>query len=50
MDNRNIKLAHNLINNSIHLKEGDNLLVEVNGEDGLDLANEIINQAKKILH
>ncbi len=48
MDNRNIKLAHNVVNNSINLKEGDNLLVEVIGEDGLDLANEIINQAKKI--
>ncbi len=48
MDDRNIKLAHNLIHYSIDLKEGDNLLVEVNGEDGLELANEIINQAKEI--
>jgi hypothetical protein len=44
MDNRNKKLAHNLIYNSIFLNEGDNLLVEVIGEDGLELANEIIKQ------
>lgn len=48
MDDRNIKLAHNLITNSISLKEGDNLLIEVFGELGIELANEIINQAKEI--
>ncbi len=48
MDNRNEKLANNLIHNSISLEENDNLLVEVVGEDGLELANEIIKQAKKI--
>lgn len=48
MDNRNIKLAHNLIQNSISLSKDDNLLVEVIGEDGLELANEIIKQAKEI--
>lgn len=48
MDNRNIKLAHNLIHNSISLIKDDNLLVEVIGEDGLEFANEIIKQAKKI--
>lgn len=47
MDIRNEKLANNLINNSISLKEGDNLLVECIGEDGLELANVIIKQAKK---
>lgn len=47
MDIRNEKLAYNLINNSISLKEGDNLLVECIGEDGLELANVIIKQAKK---
>ena len=46
MDNRNEKLTHNLIYNSISLNE--NILVEVIGEDGLELANEIIKQAKKI--
>lgn len=48
MDIRNEKLAYNLINNSIFLKQEDNLLVEAIGEDGLDLANEIIKQTKKI--
>ena len=46
MDNRNEKLTHNLIYNSISLNENENILVEVIGEDGLDLANEIIKQAK----
>ncbi len=45
MDIRNEELAHNLINNSISLTEGDNLLVEAIGEDGLELANVIIKQA-----
>ena len=48
MDSRNKKLAMNIICNSISLKPGDNLLVEITGEDGLELANEIIKQAKKI--
>ena len=48
MDNRNEKLIHNLIYNSISLNENENILVEVIGEDGLELANEIIKQAKKI--
>lgn len=48
MDNRNEKLAHNLIYNSISLNENENILVEVIGEDGLELANEIIKQAKII--
>lgn len=38
MDNRNEKLAHNLIYNSISLNENENILVEVIGEDGLELA------------
>lgn len=48
MDNRNEKLTHNLIYNSISLNENENILVEVIGEDGLELANEIIKQAKII--
>ena len=48
MDSRNIKLAHNLIHNSISLKKDDNILVEISGEDGIELANEIIKQAKEI--
>ena len=46
MDNRNEELTHNLIYNSISLNENENILVEVIGEDGLELANEIIKQAK----
>lgn len=48
MDNRNEKLAHNLIYNSISLNGNENILVEVIGKDGLELANEIIKQAKII--
>ena len=48
MDNRNEKLTHNLIYNSISLNENENILIEVIGEDGLELANEIIKQAKII--
>lgn len=48
MDNRNEKLTHNLIYNSISLNGNENILVEVIGEDGLELANEIIKQAKII--
>ena len=35
MDERNVKLAQNLINNSISLKKGENLLVEVIGDEGI---------------
>lgn len=48
MENRNIKLAHNILTNSVFLKEGDNLLIEVFGEAGLDLCDEIIRQAEKV--
>ena len=48
MDNRNEKLAHNLIYNSISLRKNENVLVEVIGEDGLGLANEVVKQAKMI--
>ena len=48
MDKRNIKLAKNIISNSISLNKEENLLVELIGEDGLELANEIISQAKKM--
>ncbi len=48
MDIRNEKLARILINNSISLCKDNNLLVEVIGQDGLELANEITKQAKEI--
>lgn len=48
MDNRNIKLANNIIKNSINLKSKDNLLIDVIGKDGIELANEIFKQSKEI--
>lgn len=48
MNNRNEQLAHNIIVNSISLKKNDNLLIELIGKDGIELANEIIKQARKI--
>ena len=48
MENRNKTLAYNLIYNSISLKENENILVEVMGKNGIELANEIIKQAKII--
>ena len=48
MNNRDEKLAYNLIHNSISLSKNENILVEVIGEDGLALANEIIKQAGTI--
>ncbi len=47
-DDRINTLASNLLSHSINLKENDNLLVEVMGEDGVPLAKEIIKQAEKI--
>ena len=37
-DPRIEKLAHNLLTYSIDLKENDNLLIEVLGEEGMPLA------------
>ena len=48
MDSRNEKLAHNLIYNSISLEKNENILIEVIGDDGLELANEILKQSKII--
>lgn len=48
IDNRNKKLANNLIKNSVSLTEKDNLLIEVIGEDGLELGHEIEKQVKKM--
>ncbi len=48
MDKRNIKLAKNIIDNSISLNKEDNLLIEIMGEDGFALAYEIALQAKSL--
>lgn len=42
------KLASNIIQTSIKLKQNENLLIEVTGEDGIPLAKEIELQAKEI--
>jgi len=43
------KLAHNLLTYSIDLKENDNILIEVLGEDGMPLAKELIRQAEQTI-
>ena len=42
------KLAHNLLTYSIDLKENDNILIEVLGEDGIPLAKELMRQAEQM--
>ena len=42
------KLANQLLKYSLKIKEKENLLIEIYGEDGVDLAKEIINQANKL--
>ena len=42
------KLAHNLLTYSIDLKENDNILIEVLGEDGMPLAKELMRQAEQM--
>ncbi len=42
------KLAHNLLTYSIDLKENDNLLIEVLGEEGMPLAKELMRQAEQM--
>ena len=47
-DPRIEKLAHNLLTYSIDLKENDNLLIEVLGEEGMPLAKELMRQAEQM--
>lgn len=47
MDNRNIKLAHNLINYSVRLQKGEKLLIELIDE-GFELAQALIKEAYKV--
>ena len=42
------KLAHNLLTYSIDLKENDNILIEVLGEDGIPLAKELMRQTEQM--
>ncbi len=48
MENRVKKLALNLLNHSVKLKAGEKILIEMLGTDCVDLANELISQAKQI--
>lgn len=47
-DTRIEKLANNLLTYSVNLKENENILIELIGEDGLPLAKELIKQAEKM--
>lgn len=48
MNAKNKILASNLINSSVTLKKGENLLIEVIGNAGIELGEEIAKQAKAI--
>ena len=45
-DNRIEKLASNLLNHSINLKKDENILIEIIGEDAIELAKELIKQSE----
>lgn len=47
-DSRIEKLAINLLTYSVKIKENDNLLIEILGEEGLPLAKELVKQANKL--
>ena len=47
MDNRNLILAHNLINYSVRLKKSEKLLIELIDE-GMELAQALIQEAYKV--
>ena len=42
------KLANNLLNYSVNLQKGENILIEILGEDGIQLGIELMKQAEKI--
>ena len=47
-DTRIEKLAKNLLTHSVSLKQNENILIEILGEDGIPLAKELIKQAEQI--
>ena len=47
-DPRIEKLAKNLLTYSVDLKENENILIEVLGEEGLPLAKELVEQAEEM--
>ena len=42
------KLANNLLTYSVDIKEGENILIEVLGEEAIPLAKELIKQVQKL--
>ncbi len=46
VDFRIEKLANNLLTYSVNIQKGDNILIEVLGEDGINLAKELIKKQK----
>lgn len=48
IDLRYEKLANNLLTYSVNLKKGENILIEVLGEDAIPLAKELIKKAEQI--
>ena len=42
------KLANNLLNYSVKLQKGENILIEILGEDGIPLGEELIKQAEQL--
>ena len=42
------KLANNLLTYSVNIQKGDNILIEVLGEDGIPLAKELIRKAEEL--
>ena len=48
MDKRIIKLAYNLLNHSVKLKKGEKILIEMMGVECIEIAVELIKQAKQI--
>lgn len=47
-DPRIEKLAKNLLTYSVDLKENENILIEILGEEGLPLAKELVRQAENM--
>ncbi len=47
-DERMVKLANNLLTYSVNIQKGENLLIEILGKDGLNLAKEIAKRAKEL--
>lgn len=47
-DSRIEKLANNLLTYSVNIQKGDNILIEILGEEGVSIGKELIRQAKML--